>query len=189
MMNPREKALNKLINFNREGVFSVHPSRLKIDFFQEGLKKRIELGIAYLNKEIKKKYISSDITCRLDNIKQRMSVGILKIEEFSVDIMGVEDEEYPRFLQFSDGIHRTITALSRLNREDRYFDEKTETPIKELRKRAKEEHKNLPKVKKRKTNWKRKLKLRKTVFDKLIINEEPEEIPLFPEIQLLEDDE
>ena len=111
------------------------------------------------------------------------SVGTLKTEEFLVDIMGVEDEDYSKYLWFNDGIHRTITVLSTLKREDRYFDETVATPIKELRRTAKEEYKQRPKVEKKKTKWKKKFKWKKSEFEKLILNEEPVKLRPLPEIE------
>ena len=177
-MTPREKALNELIKYsNGQKIYSIHPSKLKIDFIPVWYRERMELGIAYLNKRIRKKYISPEITDRLDNLQELMSVGKIKSEEFLVEIMGVEDEVYSKYLCFSDGIHRTITALSTLKTKERYFDETAATPIKELRKRLKEKYNQNPR------NKEKKIKRKKNEFGILTINGELAELPPFPKLE------
>ena len=100
-MNPREKALNKLINFdNGYGAHSINPRKLKIDFFEGYWFYYLELGVAYLDGRIDKKYIPSMMHDRLKNIEELISNDILKIKEIKVEISGIEGESFSKSLNF-----------------------------------------------------------------------------------------
>ena len=183
-MKPHEKALNSLIN-NDNGYAShtVHPSQLKIDFFREFWQYYIELGIAYLEKRIKRRFIPSDISSKLDHIRDLQSVGYLKNEEISVDIYGVEDDDYSKFLMFSDGTHRTISVLSTINRKDRYSDITTAKSDTEIIEWAKKTYKG--KLGRIKTKER---KLKRTKYG-ITINRNPKKIAPFPLTEIENDEE
>lgn len=54
-MDPREKALNQIINYdNGYGYHTIDPSQLKVDFFKGYWRHYLELGIAFLEGRIEK---------------------------------------------------------------------------------------------------------------------------------------
>ncbi len=179
-MKPHEEALNRLIkNDNGYASHTVHPSQLKIDFFREHLQYYIELGIAYLEKRIKNRFIPSELCSKLDHIRDLQSIGHLINKEISVDILGVEDDDYSKYLIFSDGTHRTITVLSTINRTDRYFDINTAKTDEEIIKWAKKIYKG--KLGRIKTKER---KPKTTKNGMIILNKNPAKLAPFPEIEL-----
>ncbi len=175
MMNPREEALNKLINYdNGYAAHTVRPSQLRIDFFRDFLQYYIELGIAYLEKRVKEKFIPYELSDKLKHIKDLQFIGLLKNDEICVDIMGVEDNDFSKFLEFSDGTHRTITVLSTLNRNDRYLDVTTAKSDRELIEWAKKNYRG------KLTRKRRKIKLKKKKGGITVKNKNPAKLPSFP---------
>ncbi len=142
-MELREKALNQIINYdNGYDYHTTDPSQLKVDFFKGYWRYYLELGIAFLEGRIEKKFIPCQMYGRLSMIQELKSKRLFKNEEKYAEVGGIPGDGYSTSLQFSDGTHRTIVALSSLRKEDRYFDEAKPISTKDLIEWAEEKFQN-----------------------------------------------
>jgi len=114
------------------GVLILKPSILKLDLFSGYWRYYLELGIAYLEGKITKKIIPDMMSERLENIQKLIDNRVIDEEEIKVQVHIIEEENSIKRLDYIDGSHRTILALSKLKLEDRYVSEPKPIPIKEL---------------------------------------------------------
>ena len=180
-MEPREKALNQIINYdNGYGVHQIDPSQLKVDFFKGYWRYYLELGIAFLEGRIEKKFIPCQMYGRLSKFQELKSKRLFKTEENYAEVEGIPGDGYSTSLHFSDGTHRTIVTLSSQRKENRYFDKVELILTKDLIEWAEEKFQN------------KLMKDEKEVIYVLkkgiLVNENPVEMPPFPSFEAEEND-